>query len=110
IVMPQLAGAMSMRWALRYRLRAGECGDLLGMDAIAARREPVIDRQSDQGTSSVELHIWREEGGVWRCDVLTPEGNHTVRLNDQAALSAYIAGHIDMFVEEFELLSRAVGG
>ena len=67
-------------------------------------------QQIDQAASSVELHIWREDGGVWHCDVLTPAGSHTVRLDDQAALSAYIAGHIDMFVEEFELLAQAAGG
>jgi hypothetical protein len=68
-----------------------------------------MDRQIDQAAGSVELHIWREESGAWCCDVLTPAGSHTVRLDDQAALSAYIAGHIDMFVEEFELLSQAAG-
>ena len=69
-----------------------------------------MDRQSDQAASSVELHVWREESGGWRCHVLTPAGSQIIQLDDQSALSAYIAGQIDMFVEEYELLSRAAGG
>lgn len=65
-----------------------------------------MNQHIDQAAKSVELRIWREDNGVWRCRVMTPTGSHTVRLDDQSALSAYIAGQIDMFVEEFELLSR----
>jgi hypothetical protein len=57
----------------------------------------------EQLLSSVELSIWREEGGAWRCRVLTPAGLHTVRLDDQAALNAYIADQIDGFIETYEL-------
>jgi hypothetical protein len=67
-----------------------------------------MERQIEQGTSSVELRIWREESGTWRCRVLTPDGIHTVRLDDQAALSAYIAGQIEVFVREYELEARSV--
>jgi hypothetical protein len=67
-----------------------------------------MERQIELGTNSVELRIWREEGGAWRCRVLTPDGMHTVRLDDQAALSAYIAGQIDVFVREYELEARSV--
>ncbi len=70
----------------------------------------MMDRQIDQAASSVELHVWREESGAWHCQVLTPAGSHVIRLDDQSALSAYIAGQIDMFVEEYELLSGAGGG
>jgi hypothetical protein len=66
-----------------------------------------MERQIEQGADSVELRIWREEGGAWRCRVLTPTGVHTVRLDDQVALSAYIAGQIDVFVREYELQARA---
>ena len=66
-----------------------------------------MERQIE-GVDSVELHIWREESGVWRCRVLTPAGVHTVRLDDQAALNAYIAGQIDVFVREYELDARAI--
>jgi|RhiMetdeSRZDD1v2_1073273.scaffolds.fasta_scaffold1006346_1 hypothetical protein len=75
---------------------------------LAVRREPEMERQIELGTNSVELRIWREEGGAWRCRVLTPDGMHTVRLDDQAALSAYIAGQIDVFVREYELEARSV--
>jgi len=61
-----------------------------------------MERQIEH-SSSVELRIWREDGGEWRCRVLTPGGVYTVRLDDQAALNAYIAGQIDMFVREYEL-------
>jgi hypothetical protein len=67
-----------------------------------------MERQTEQGAGTVELRIWREESGTWRCRVLTPSGIHTVRLDDQAALSAYIAGQIDVFVREYELEVRAV--
>ncbi len=67
-----------------------------------------MERQIEQGTSIVELRIWREESGTWRCRVLTPDGIHTVRLDDQAALSAYIAGQIEVFVKEYELVARSV--
>jgi hypothetical protein len=67
-----------------------------------------MERQIEQGTGTVELRIWREESGTWRCRVLTPVGIHTVRLDDQAALSAYIASQIDAFVREYELEARAV--
>ncbi len=66
-----------------------------------------MDRQVDQPMSGVELRIWREDGGGWRCRVLTPSGFHTVRLDDQDTLSAYIAGQIDIFVKEHELQERA---
>jgi len=66
-----------------------------------------MDRQVDQPMSGVELRIWREDGGTWRCRVLTPSGFHTVRLDDQDELSAYIAGQIDIFVKEHELQERA---
>jgi hypothetical protein len=65
-------------------------------------------RQSEQIMDGVELQIWREESGVWRCRVLTPAGVHTVRLDDQAALNAYIAGQIDVFVKEYELQVQAI--
>jgi hypothetical protein len=67
-----------------------------------------MEQQIQPGMGSVELRIWREEGGAWRCRVLTPTGVHTVRLDDQAALSAYIAGQIDVFVKEYELQAQAV--
>jgi hypothetical protein len=65
-----------------------------------------MEWQIEQTASSVELHIWREENGSWRCRVMSPAGVHTVRLDDQAALSTYIAGQIDMFVKEYELQVR----
>ena len=67
-----------------------------------------MEWQIEQDASSVELHIWREEGGSWRCQVMTSDGIHTVRLDDQAALSAYIAGQIDVFIKEYELEVRSV--
>ena len=67
-----------------------------------------MERQIEQGAGTVELRIWREESGVWRCRVLTPTGTHTVRLDDQAALNAYIAGQIDVFVRDYELEMRTV--
>ena len=67
-----------------------------------------MERQIEQGVDSVELHIWREESGAWRCRVLTPAGVHTVRLDDQVALNAYIASQIDVFVREYELDARAI--
>jgi hypothetical protein len=66
-----------------------------------------MDQQNDQAMRSVELHIWREECGAWRCLVQTPTSSRTVQLDNQSALSAYIAGQIDMFVDEAELLSEA---
>jgi hypothetical protein len=75
-------------------------------DALAARRELEMERQTEQGADSVELRIWREESGAWRCRVLTPAGVHTVRLDDQSALNAYIAGQIDIFIREYELQAR----
>lgn len=69
-----------------------------------------MNRQNNQTTRSVELHIWREESGAWHCQKLTPAGEQVTRLDDQSALSAYIAGQIDMFVEEHELLSRETRG
>jgi hypothetical protein len=66
-----------------------------------------MEWQIEQDASSVELRIWREEGGSWRCRVLTSDGFYTVRLDDQAALSAYIAGQIDVFVKEYELEARS---
>jgi hypothetical protein len=65
-----------------------------------------MEQQIEQGAGSVELRIWREESGAWRCRVLTPVGIHTVRLDDQAALSAYIAGQIDAFVRQYELQAQ----
>ena len=69
-----------------------------------------MQQQIDRGPDSVELRIWREDGGAWRCRVLTPDGVHTVRLDDQAALSAYIAGQIDIFVREHELQVQTACG
>jgi len=69
-----------------------------------------MDRQIDQAVNGVELHIWRDDTGAWRCRVLTPVSSHTVRLDNQAALSAYIVSQIDMFVEESELLAQAAWG
>jgi hypothetical protein len=63
-----------------------------------------MERQIEH--DGVELRIWRDERGTWRCRVLTPNGVHTVRLDDQAALSAYIANQIDVFVREYELEMR----
>jgi hypothetical protein len=66
----------------------------------------------DQSTIGVELQIWREkgEGGGWRCRVMTPYGYHTVRLDDQEALSTYITGQIDMFLKAYELQGRLIHG
>ena len=66
-----------------------------------------MDQQNDQEMRSVELHIWRDEGGAWRCLVQTPAGSHTAQLDNQPALSAYIANQIDMFVDLAEQLSQA---
>jgi hypothetical protein len=59
----------------------------------------------NQPGERVELQIWREEGedGVWRCRVLTPGALHTVRLDNDAALSAYVAGQIDLLIERYKL-------
>jgi hypothetical protein len=77
---------------------------------MVARSISVMDRQTNQTRPSVELHIWREERGAWRCQKLTPAGDQITQLDDQSALNAYIAGQIDMFVEECELLSREAQG
>jgi hypothetical protein len=69
----------------------------------AAWKQQGDDYLMEQLTNSVELRIWREEGGTWRCRVLTPSGFHSVRLDDQAALNAYISSQIDMFIKAYEL-------
>lgn len=55
----------------------------------------------DQYVKAVELRIWREAGadGRWRCRVIAPDTLHTVRLDDEQALSAYVASQINTFIE-----------
>jgi len=61
-----------------------------------------MEQRIEQDLRGVELQIWREDGGAWRCRVLTTEGDHVIHLDDQAALSTYIASQIDLFVGEYE--------
>ena len=56
----------------------------------------------NQTFNSVELHIWQDESGEWRCRVTGPDESRTVNLGDQAALSTFIADQIDEFVAEYE--------
>ncbi len=50
----------------------------------------------------VELEIWQEEGEPrsWRCRLIAPDGLHAVRLDDEAALSAYVMLQIDAFMKQ----------
>jgi hypothetical protein len=49
------------------------------------------------GMTRIEVQVWREAGdsGAWRCRLIAPEGRHTVRLDDQSEVSAYIAEQLD---------------
>ncbi len=55
----------------------------------------------NESQGRVELQIWREDGasGAWCCRVVAPGVLQSVRLDDHVALSSYVAGQVDMFIE-----------
>ena len=60
------------------------------------------NQRAKEERTRVTLQIWHDTQGIWRCQVLTDEGDQIVRLEDQAALNSYIAHQIDLFVSEYE--------
>ena len=64
-------------------------------------------QREKQELSSVTLQIWHDIQGAWQCRISTEDGDQIVHLDDQAALSSYIAHQIDVFITEYERMYAA---